>query len=176
MERKQGEARTRAEAELLTHPTLRRHLSRRRGRPAIDRAKARAEQHLDGKFLLSSSDDSLSAAEIALSYEQLEEVERGWRDRKHVLDLRPIHHREEERTRSHVPLSFLALPLASVAETGAGDAWPKLRRELERIRLGHLLGSAGRLLQRSEATPRQREILTALEVAEPPRFLTIEPA
>jgi len=42
VERKQGEARVQAEAELLTHPTLRRYLTRRRGRLVIDRGKARA--------------------------------------------------------------------------------------------------------------------------------------
>jgi hypothetical protein len=176
VERRRGEARVQAEAELLTHPTLRRYLSRRRGRLVIDPAKARAEQHLDGKFLLSSSDDDLGAGEIALYYKQLKEVERGWRDQKHVLDLRPIYHRKEDRIRSHVLLSFLALLLTRVAETRARDTWPNLRRELERIHLGSFHGSAGRVLQRSETTLRQREILNALDVPEPPRFLTIEPA
>jgi len=176
VERKRGEARSQAEAELLTHPTLKRYLTRRRGRLLIDRAKARAEQHLDGKFLLSSSDDDLRAAEIALYYKQLKEVERGWRDQKHILDLRPIYHRKEDRIRSHVLLSFLALLLTRVAETRARDTWPNLRRELERIHLGYFHGSAGRVHQRTETTLRQREILSALDIPEPPRFLTIEPA
>jgi hypothetical protein len=176
IERKQGEARIQAEAELLTHPTLRRYLSRRRGRLLLDHAKARAEQHLEGKFLLSSSDDDLSAAEIALYYKQLKEVERGWRDQKHNLDLRPIYHRKEDRIRSHVLLSFLALLLTRVAETRGNDTWPNLRRELERIHLGYFHGSAGRVHQRTETTLRQREILSALDVPEPPRFLTIKPA
>jgi hypothetical protein len=75
-----------------------------------------------------------------------------------------------------VLLSFLALLLTRVAETRARDSWPTLRRELERIHLGSFHGSAGRLQQRTETTLRQREILTALDVPEPPRFLTIEPA
>jgi len=176
VERRSGEARVQAEAELLTHPTLKRYLARRRGRLVIDRAKARAEEHLDGKFLISSSDDDLGAAEIALYYKQLKEVERGWRDQKHILDLRPIYHRKEDRIRSHVLLSFLALLLTRVAETRARDTWPNLRRELERIHLGYFHGSAGRVHERSEITLRQHEILTALDVPEPPRFLTIEPA
>lgn len=176
VERRRGEARVQAEAELLTHPTFRRYLTRRHGRLEIDRGQVRDEERLDGKFLLSSSDDSLTATEIALSYKQLKEVERAWRDQKHILDLRPIYHRKEDRIRSHVLLSFLALLLTRVAETRARDTWPNLRRELERIHLGHFHGSAGRLLQRTETTARQREILTALGIAEPPRFLTIEPA
>jgi transposase len=176
VERKRGEARTLAEAELLTHPTLKRYLTRRRGRLVIDRAKARDEQRVDGKFLLSSSDDDLSAAEIALYYKQLKEVERGWRDQKHILDLRPVYHRKQDRIRAHVLLSFLALLLCRVAETRAHDTWPSLRRELERIHLGYFQGSAGRVHQTTEITRRQREILNALDIPEPPRFLAISPA
>jgi Transposase DDE domain len=176
LERKDGEARTLAEAELLTHPTLKRYLTRRRGRLVIDRAKARDEEHLDGKFLISSSDDELTAAQIAVYYKQLKEVERAWRDQKHVLDLRPIYHRKADRVRAHVLLSFLALLLTRVIETRAGDTWPALRRELERIHFGDFHGSAGRVQQRTELTLRQREILAALEIPQPPRFLAIEHA
>jgi len=126
--------------------------------------------------LLSSSDDSLSAAEIALAYKQLKEVERAWRDQKHVLDLRPVYHRKEERIRSHCLLRFLALLLVRVAEAEAKETWPTIRRELQRMHLGAFEGSAGRVLQRSETTSVQRDILNALAIEEPPRFLAIEPA
>jgi hypothetical protein len=176
LERKQGEARTLAEAELLTHPTLKRYLTRRRGRLVVDRRKARDEERVDGKFLISSSDDDLSAEQIALYYKQLKEVECAWRDQKHILDLRPIYHRKADRIRAHVLLSFLALLLTRVAETRAHDTWRNLRRELDRIHLGYFHGAAGRALQRTETTLRQREILAALEIPEPPRFLAIEHA
>jgi hypothetical protein len=176
VQRKRGEARVRAEAELIAHPTLKRYLARRSGRLAIDRAKVKDEERVDGKFLLSSSDDALSAGEIALYYKQLKEVERAWRDQKHVLELRPVHHRKEERIRAHVLLCFLALLLVRVAEARARDTWPTLRRELERMHLGEFEGSAGRVLQRTETTPAQRDILKALDVPEPPRFFAIEPS
>ena len=176
VERREGEARTLTEAELLTHPTFKRYLHRRRGRLVIDRAVASEEQHLDGKFLISSSDDDLSADQLALYYKQLKEVERAWRDQKHILDLRPIYHRKEDRIRAHVLLSFLALLLTRVIETRTRDTWPNLRRELERIHLGYFHGTAGRVNQRTELTLRQRENLAALQIPEPPRFLAIEPA
>ena len=50
-----------------------------------------------------------------------------------------------------------------------------LRRELDRLHLGEFSGSAGRVSQRTKTTRRQHEILTALDVPEPPRFLAIEP-
>jgi transposase len=176
LERKRtAEDRRDAEALLQAHPTLGRYLIRRRGRLVVDAAKVKHEARVDGKFLLSTSDDSLSVEDVALGYKQLLEVERGWRDFKHVLDLRPVYHRKDERIRAHVLLCFLALLLIRVAETKTTDTWPSLRRELQRIHLGEFHGSAGRVLQRTETTPRQREILKALDIREPPRFLAIEP-
>jgi len=165
-----------AEAILLAHPSLGRYLTRRRGRLIVDQQKVRAEERVDGKFLLSSSDDSLAAEEIALGYKQLIEVERGWRTLKHTLDLRPVYHRTQERIRAHVLLCFLALLLTRVIEVETDKTWPTIRRELERVHLGEFRGSAGRVLQRTETTPAQHEILRALTIDEPPRFLAIEPA
>jgi hypothetical protein len=170
---KDGEARLRAEGELLAHRTMGRYLARRRARLVLERAKVRAEARLDGKYLLSCSDDSLQAADMAIAYKQLQEVERAWRDLKQVIELRPIYHRKDERIRAHVLLCWLALLLVRVAETRAGDTWPTLRRELDRMHLGEFAGSAGRVLQRTETTSRQREILRALGLKEPPRFQEI---
>jgi transposase len=41
-------------------------------------------------------------------YKQLLEVERGWRDMKTTLALRPVFHRLEDRIRVHVILCWLA--------------------------------------------------------------------
>ncbi len=177
IERKRSaEERRDAQALLLAHPTLGRYLTRRKGRLTVDAAKVRAEERVDGKFLLSTSDDSLPIEDVALGYKQLIEVERGWRDFKHVLDLRPIYHRKDERIRAHVLLCFLGLLLIRVAETHAKDTWPTIRRELQRMHLGEFQGSAGRVLQRTETTPEQRHILKTLAIPEPPRFHAIEPA
>jgi len=46
----------------------------------------------------------LSADDIARGYKQLLQVERGWRDMKTILDLRPVYHRLEDRIRAHVLL------------------------------------------------------------------------
>jgi transposase len=173
--RRTQEDRRDAEALLQAHPTMGRYLTRRRGRLVVDAQKVRAEERVDGKFLLSTSDDSLSVEDVALGYKQLLEVERGWRDFKHVLDLRPVYHRKDERIRAHVLLCFLALLLIRVAETKTGDTWPTIRRELQRLHLGEFDGPAGRVLQRTETTPAQRDILRALQIPEPPRFLAIEP-
>jgi hypothetical protein len=142
----------------------------------IDQRAIKAEHGLDGKYLLRSSDPHLSAEDIALGYKQLLQVERGWRDLKQVIDLRPVYHRKEERIRAHVILCWLALLLVRVAETSCGDTWPGLRRELERIKLGTFAGPAGTFCQRTELTSPQRAILAKLQLDEPPRVWQLTPA
>jgi hypothetical protein len=133
-----------------------------------DKAKIKAEANLDGKYLLRCSDPHLTAEDIATGYKQLLEVERGWRDMKQVLDLRPVYHRLEERIRAHVLLCWLALLLIRIAENTAGQTWPVMRRELDRIHLGTFTGPAGTFRQRTELTKPARDLLAKLAI-DPPR-------
>jgi Transposase DDE domain len=142
----------------------------------IDAAKARAEENLDGKYLLRTADPKLSAEDIAAGYKQLLEVERGWRDMKQVIDLRPVYHRREDRIRAHVILCWLALLLARIAENACGQTWPELRRELGKIHVGTFTGPAGTFRQRTEMTKPQAAILKALEISAPPRIYQLKPS
>jgi hypothetical protein len=142
----------------------------------VDRAAVRAEERLDGKFLLRTSDPTLSAEDIALGYKQLLEVERGWRDMKSTLELRPVFHRLEHRIRAHVVLCWLALLLIRIAETATGDTWRNLRHELDRMHLGTFTGPAGTVRRRTATSPGQAAILRALDLAEPREFSDLHPA
>jgi Transposase DDE domain len=141
----------------------------------VDASKAKAEENLDGKYLLRTSDPKLSAEDIALGYKQLLEVERGWRDMKQVIDLRPVYHRKEERIRSHVILCWLALLLARVAENACDATWPELRRQLNRIQVGTFTGPAGTFRQRTEISPAQQDILGRLGITPPPKIYQLTP-
>jgi transposase len=162
---------------LEAKPGYRRFLRRTRsGLLRLDRAAVAAEQRLHGKFLLRTSDPTLSAEDVALGYKQLLEVERAWRDLKTSLELRPVYHRKQDRIRAHVLLCWLALLLVRIAENATGETWRNLRHELERMHLGTFAGPAGTTRQRTELTPGQKEILRDLQLREPPRFLHLEPA
>jgi len=134
----------------------------------VDKTKAKAEENLDGKYLLRCADPQLPAEDIALGYRQLLEVERGWRDMQSILDLRSVYHRLEERIRAHVLLCWLALLLVRVAENQAGQTWPTMRRELDRIHLATFTGPAGTYRQRTEIATSTRDLLTKLSI-DPPR-------
>jgi transposase len=140
----------------------------------VDAGKAKAEENLDGKYLLRTADPKMSAEDIAVGYKQLLEVERGWRDMKQVIDLRPVFHRREDRIRAHVMLCWLALLLARIAENAAGQTWPEIRRELEKIQVGTFTGPAGTFRQRTEVTRNQRQILKTLEIDASPRIYQLK--
>jgi hypothetical protein len=159
---------------LKAKPGLRRLLRRTTtGLLRIDRAAAKLEAHYDGKWLLRTSDLTLTPDDLAAAYKQLIAVERGWRDAKSSLGLRPAYHHREDRIRSHVQLCWLALLLIRVAETAAGDTWRNLRHELDRMHLVTLATADGRVAQRSILTGGQKSILAALDLPEPPKYLEI---
>ena len=144
------------------------------GRFRIDKAAIADETKLDGKWLLRTSDDSLSPSDLALAYKQLLEVERGWRDMKGSLGLRPVFHHREDRIRAHVQLCWLGLLLMRVIENQTGDRWRNVRHELDRMHLVTMETAEGRVAQRSNTTAGQAEIFKALAIAEPGRFLDFE--
>jgi transposase len=174
--KKKGDARLAAEGELLAHPALKRYLVRKHGNLAVDTKAVTAETKLDGKFLLSCTDDSLPATDAARLFKGLLDVERGFRDLKQVLEVRPIYHRKEQRIRAHVTLCFLALVLVRVAERATGQTWPTIQRHLDRIHLIDLAGSSGTVQQRTEIHDDQHAIYTSCQVPPPPVIHTFQPA
>ncbi|HZJ06725.1 MAG TPA: IS1634 family transposase [Nocardioidaceae bacterium] len=141
----------------------------------VDQAAVRAEARLDGKFLLRTSDPTLSAEDVALGYKQLLEVERGWRDMKSTLALRPVYHHLERRIRAHVVLCWLALLLIRPAETATDDTWRNLRHQLDRMHQVTLAGDHGTIVQRNATTADRAGILRRLDLAEPPKFYEFNP-
>jgi Transposase DDE domain len=161
---------------LRNKPGLRRLVRRTKsGLLRIDRAAAQREAHYDGKWLLRTSDLTLTGEDLAAAYKQLLAVERGWRDCKSSLGLRPVYHHREDRIRAHVQLCWLALLLIRVAETRTGDTWRNLRHELDRMHLVTLATADGRVAQRSALTSGHKTILAALDLPEPPRYLDFTP-
>jgi hypothetical protein len=156
---------------LKTKPGLRRYLRRTNGGLLrVDAAAVKREQHLDGKWLLRTSDSTLTPDDLAAAYKQLLQVERGWRDMKGALGLRPVFHYREDRIRAHVQLCWLALLLLRVVENATDDTWRNVRHELDRMHLITLATADGQVAQRSATTAGQKTILTALKLPEPPRF------
>lgn len=165
---------TGAVCALRDHPAYGRFLKQfADGRLVIDRANVKAAERLDGKYLLRTSDDTLSAEDVALGYKQLIEIEDAFRTLKQTLELRPVYHRLEDRIRAHILLSWLALLPMRVAENTTGQTWRRFRATLQYIYVADVVTPDGRVTQRTELGPDHKAILNALQLPEPPRILNI---
>lgn len=175
--RKAEAAHTKAECALRDHPALGRWLRQQAsGRLVIDRAKVKAEQRLDGKYLIATSDPHISAEDAALGYKNLLEAERGFRDLKSSLLLRPVFHRLERRIRAHVLLCWLALLLIRVAERRTSMTWRRIATELGRVHAVTLTGTAGTAVHTTPLNTTQAGILRSCQVTPPPRITALDPS
>lgn len=169
-----GEPHEKAECQLRSHAVFGRYVTQTaKGRLTLNREKIAHEELLDGKFLITCSDDTLSAEEIALGYKALWQIERAFRDMKHVLDIRPVYHRLSDRIRAHVLLCWLALLLVRVAENDTKKPWRRLRAELGRQMLCGYKLAHGEVWQTSRQNPDQAATFEAVKVQPPPRHVSI---
>jgi transposase len=170
-----GKAHKKSVCALMAHKTMGRYLRQLKdGSIKIDKGKIREEAHLDGKYILSTSDDTLTPEDIALGYKQLLEVERAFRTLKTTLDLRPVYHRRDDRIEAHVFLCFLALMLVRIAERKTGLTWDRIRGVMERLHLIEFFSKDGRVLQTTEPTKEQLNIMKLLKISPPKRMQDIQ--
>jgi len=143
---------------------------------AINRAKAKAEERLDGKWLLVTNADeqTLSTADIALRYKQLWMVEDIFRSMKSLLETRPIWHKRDQTIRGHVFCSFLALVLRKELQdrldrAGHGDlAWADIINGLRSISEFDLTTGGKTFTVRTSASGAAAHAIAAAGVALPP--------
>ena len=146
----------------------------RQGRLAVDPAKVRQAERLDGKFVVHPNDDTLTPADLALGYKQLAQVERAWRLLKSGLRIRPLFHWAPHRICAHVSLTMMALLLERLAERACGDTWRNIRDDLRQIKLAQFLTPQGEHWQVTEPLPAAVNRLKQLGIPAPPPVLKIE--
>ena len=170
-----GKKRKKPECRLLLHPSRGRYVKElKSGKFKIDLAKVKQEEALDGKYLLSTSDESLSVEDVALGYKQLLEVERAFRTLKSSLSLRPIYHSKDDRIRSHVLSCWLALLLVRLAEVETDMSWALIRGVMQRLHLGEFLNEKNRVLRHTALSADQANILKKLKITPPTPFVKLE--
>jgi transposase len=144
------------------------------GELKISLAAVRERERHDGLWVIHSNDHDLSAEDLALAYKQLVRVEEAWRTMKSTIEIRPVFHRTPERIRSHVFLCVLALLVERVAEQACGETWPRIREELQSIKVGQLLGPQGTVYQTTSGTNVARNFLKMLKIEPLPSVLAAE--
>jgi len=147
----------------------------------IDWDKAEADARFDGLWVL-RTDLEVDAAEVALKYKELWQVEDLFRSVKSVLDTRPIYHQTDEAIRGHVFSSFLALVLLKELQRrmearGFSYEWARLRQDLDALQEVRIEAVGRDVLVRTAPRGAAGRAFQAVGVALGPavRFLKADP-
>ncbi|HRN18041.1 MAG TPA: transposase [Trueperaceae bacterium] len=169
-----GKSHTKAVCDLGAHKVFGRYLRElKSGALKLDKAKIDAEAKLDGKYLISTSDEHLSVEDVLLGYKQLDEIERVNRDLKHTVDVRPVYHRRSDRIIAHVLLRWLALLLIRIAESESGESWHQLKKLFRPLLVAEHATQHGVISQTNKLTIEQKRVLDRLDLKTPKHYLEI---
>ncbi len=140
---------------------------------SIDESKVKRESRFDGKWVLQTDLDEMSAEEVALQYKQLWMVEEMFRTAKTLLVTRPIYHHCDDTIRGHVFCSFLALVLRKelqdrLASAGQRFPWQEILSDLKSLQSVEVEHEGKRFLLRSEVRGSCGAVFRAAGVAIPP--------
>jgi len=172
---KADQATTQRGRGLLTSARFGRFLRHDGRRLHIDRAAVKQAGRFDGKWVVTSNDDTLTPEDLALGYKQLLRVEACWRTLKSGLRLRPVHHRLAARIQAHVSISVLALLLERIVEIRAGDTWRNVSALLAPIKVIEYDRSGARIQQTTALRPATAALLKTLGVEPPPPLHVVTP-
>jgi transposase len=129
------------------------------------------EKRLEGRYVIATSERTMTALDAVAWYKQLTEVERSFRRMKDVLGVRPLYHRVEPRVRGHIFVAALALLLQTLLQRRLDEAGVALSAEqalqaLETIRHVRFQVHDETRSGISAKNPRARQVLNALKITE----------
>lgn len=156
--------------ELVASARFGRYLRETKSGLAIDRAAVTEAERYDGKWVVTSNDDTLSVEDLALGYKQLLRVEQCWRTLKSALRMRPVFHWRPWRIQAHVTISVLALLLERIVEERVGDTWRNVAAQLDGVKVVEYVRGEARVRQTTELRPEAKKLLETLKIAPPPQL------
>lgn len=153
---------------LLAHKRYRRYLRQlRSGQLRVNLVALQEESRYEGKFLLSTTDVSLSADDVTLGYSRLLETKQTFRALKPMLESHSVYHDFDERARAQVLLNWIALLLVRFVEIKTGDTWERVQSQLSSLTRCKLVNDQKTVTLLTAPTYEQGELLSLLEVKFP---------
>lgn len=139
----------------------------------LDEAALARAQLMDGKLLLITNVQDMSAQEVVHRYKALADIERGFKVIKSEIEIAPVFHRLPERIKAHASICFLALILYRVMRQRLKLAGSHLSPEaaladLRRIQRHTVsIDNAAPIQGVSTIQPSQAQALAALRINRP---------
>lgn len=145
-----------------------------RGRPRLDAAKVRAAEKFDGRFVVITNDDTLSAEDVALAYKAGAMIESCFRRMKQTgLEVRPMFHWTPRRIDAHVRLCVLALQMQRAAEIRTGLPWARIAHALSALKAVRYRTESRTIVQRTKIAPELGDLLKKLGISRPKQLLAV---
>jgi hypothetical protein len=137
--------------------------------------KVKAAEKFDGKFVVISNDDTLSAEDIALGYKGGWIIESCFRRIKQTgLQVRPMFHWMPRRIEAHVRLCVLALQMQRAAEIRCQLPWARIAHVLGGLKAVRYRCESRTIVQRSKIPAELSALLKMLKVSVPKQVLSVE--
>jgi transposase len=144
------------------------------GRLSIDTAKVAAEAKYDGKFVITTNDDTLDTEDVALGYTSMTLIEGCFRRMKTTgLQTRPIYHWRSHRIIAHVKLCVLALLLERAAEIRCQQTWRTIRHTVDQLKVVRYRMQGKTILQSTQVTSAMAKLLRSLGIPQPQKILEV---
>jgi transposase len=161
--------------ELLASRRFGRYLQRdARGRLSLNATKVAGEAKYDGKFVVTTNDDTLDAEDIGLGYTSMMLIEGCFRRMKTTgLQTRPIYHWRPHRIIAHVKLCVLALLLERAAELRGQQTWRTIRHTLDQVKVVRYRMHGKTIRQSTQVTSPMAAILRRLGIPLPQKILEV---
>jgi transposase len=176
LEQKEGRGHSKRACELRTSSRFGKYLRETStGNLMLDHGAIADAERYDGKWVVTSNDDTLNPEDLALGYKQLLRVEQCWRQLKSGVRMRPVFHYRPWRIHAHVSISVLALLLERIAEIRARDTWRNIAAKLEKIQVIEYDRGEARVQQTTQLRDEHLALLQQLGVPVPARVHAVAP-
>src|ERR1700720_395498 len=147
------------------------------GRPRLDADKVKAAEKFDGKFVVITNDDTLSAEDVALGYKGGWIIESCFRRMKQTgLEVRPMFHWTPRRIEAHVRLCVLALQIQRAAEIRCQLPWARIAHALATLKAVRYRCESRTIVQRTKIAAELSAMLKTLGISVPKQILAVEEA
>ena len=164
-----------AACALMTSRRFGRYLSAdQHGRPKLDAAKVKAAEKFDGKWVVITNDETLTAEDVALAYKGGAIIESCFRRMKQTgLEVRPMFHWAPRRIEAHVKLCVLALQVQRTAEIRTGLSWARIAHLLGTLKAVRYLAERQTIVQRTKIGPELAGLLKKLRISAPKQVMAV---
>src|ERR1700759_3045376 len=164
-----------AACALMTSRRFWRYLSAgQHGRPQLDAAKVKAAEKFDGKWVVITNDETLTAEDVALADKGGAIIESCFRRMKQTgLEVRPMFHWAPRRIEAHVKLCVLALQVQRTAEIRTGLSWAGIAHLLGTLKAVRYVAERQTIVQRTKIGPELAGLLKKLRISAPKQVMAV---